>query len=97
MGWGTVVKEVYLSRMSKQNAESNLEDEQGIMQMFRDELMILAAASPRDVKDQDGWEQWEYYIRRRVSEIYDGLIDSAVKCYQYQLLIEADPKDLESE
>lgn len=97
MSWGTTIKEVYISRMSKESAESGLKDELSLMQMLRDELMILAAATPREIKDEDGTEQWEDYIRRRVAEIYDSISESAVKCYQYQLLIDADPSDLVSE
>lgn len=97
MGWGTVVNNVYLSRISAQGAESEQESEEQLIQMYRDELMILAASTPRDIKDEDGTEQWEYYIRRRVAEIIEGLRESCIKCYQLSLIVNAAPEDLESD
>ncbi len=96
--WGTVLNNVYLSRISAQGAESEQESEELLIQMFRDELMVLAASTPRDVKDDEGYtDRWEDYVRRRVSEIVEGLRESIIKSYQLSLIINSAPADIKSE
>lgn len=94
MGWGTILKEVYINRVSPNEVEIRMEEEESLITMYRDDLMMLAAATPREVNDGDSVETWEDYASRRVGEAINGLMESAVKRYQFNLIKEADPNDI---
>lgn len=94
MGWGTILKEVYVSRVSPNEVEIRMEEEESLITMYRDDLMMLAAATPREVNDGDSVEPWEDYASRRVGEAIDGLMECAVRRYQFNLIKEADPNDI---
>lgn len=94
MGWGTILKEVYINRVRPDDVERFMEEEESLIQMYRDDLMMLAAATPREVNDGDSIEPWEDYASRRVGEAIKGLMESAVNQYQLNLIKEADPNDI---
>lgn len=78
MGWGTEVT-VYASRMDKDNVDNCLEMNQRLIDMYHDELLLLAGATPRVVEVDDGHQlQWEEHVRFRIDEIWDELRDAVV-------------------
>jgi len=84
MGWGLVINEIYLSRVTRNELDERIEDEKDTIQDLRDRLMILAAATPRDIKILEGppggfgssLETWEDHVKREINGILKDLADA---------------------
>jgi|APSaa5957512622_1039677.scaffolds.fasta_scaffold84089_2 hypothetical protein len=68
MSNGTTV-EIYAARIHKSNARCVKEDAEGMLQYYRDRLMILGACAPHQIIEDGENLPWEFYIRREISDI----------------------------
>ena len=69
MGWGITIKEVYVSRATKEGLDAQIEEQEDLQRMYEDELLIMCAESPRDVKNDDGnVVTWEEHISFKFRE-----------------------------
>ena len=60
----------------EEDVEDLLEESEGMITWAREKLMILAAASPRTIRDTDGYPvDWEDYIQKEVTDIMDVLLE----------------------
>ena len=80
MAWGTYYKfEGYLSRISKSQLESNLEECQRINDMlWREILAYMAATPPATAKDCEG-EEYPYpeYLAMKIRELREEIEENA--------------------
>ena len=74
MGWGLKVDNVFLSRISKLKMKEILSDNERILKYYRDKLLQLATATPRDV---DGEYTWEDHVLTEVNETVKEIIEMA--------------------
>ena len=54
MAWGLIIPEVYLNRVHKDELESKIEESNSYIQSMKEEMIALMAATPRDIKGEDG-------------------------------------------
>jgi len=86
MEWGLTFKDVYLSRVHLAEVDCELEDVTRDINTIKDTLLVLAASTPRDVKDEEGViEAWEEKIVREVNYALEELSDLMVKRYLLRL------------
>ena len=72
---GTTIK-VFAPRIHKCNARVVREDAADMLQYYRDRLMILAASAPHNVDEGEGPLPWDFYVRREIDEILEGISDA---------------------
>lgn len=96
MSYGSSVNNVYLNRLDKKNAQSNLEETRGVLRVLRDDFMILASSAPRDIKEDGIMYYWEEYVRNQASELFEGIEEYAIKEYQCNILLEAEESEVTS-
>ena len=65
MGHGTTVNGVYASRIHRCNAQQMVYDAEQCLARCRDELLVMAASTPRTMEEG---EDWANYVMREVSE-----------------------------
>ena len=70
MGWGLIINQLYLSRISKSTLEENKEDEEQYARSLENELIALSSYTSQVYRDSDEVEhplvEW---VIRRVPEI----------------------------
>ena len=96
MGWGLILKEVYLSRIRKSELEDTLEENNKIIRMYEDELIALAVYIHPSIKDgeQDGEEvSLVDYAPTKIRNITEALCELYNKNYLIQIAID-NPEDI---
>jgi len=80
MGHGIYVKEVYVSDVYIRDLDEKIEDAQRYVEMIREDLLVLAASTPRVMQEEEGsWEDWDSYITRRVRELVEELEETSYR------------------
>ena len=75
---GTTVP-IFAARIHKSNARDVKEDAESMLQYYRDQLMILGASAPYNVDEGEGPMPWDFYVRREIGGILEGLRDEWFK------------------
>jgi hypothetical protein len=96
MGWGIIIKNVELRRVSKDGISIALEEKEETILDYREKLMMLAVQSPVPIHDEEGCEiQWVDWVQgevRGILEKYDNAIFERGLLYAAQ----AFPEDVEA-
>jgi uncharacterized protein YcnI len=75
MGWGISAKvEVYLSRVTKNDLESKIEENESLISMYEKEITMLVASNPREVAADDSIKEGTIIedLRIKLDEIFEG-------------------------
>jgi hypothetical protein len=79
MGWGLWIKDIYVSRVRKDELPEKKEECEERLDYLKEKLLVLAAAAPRDVDDGSGMKiLWEEHIIKEVDYIFNEIIDNAI-------------------
>lgn len=85
MSWGLIIKDVYLPRIHKTELSSRIEELEDLTKYFRDKLLALAVATPRQIKDAEGNPiEWENHIIFEINNMWEELeetIKTKYLCY----------------
>ena len=74
MSWGLIIKDVYLPRIHKTELPSRIEELEDLTKYFRDKLLALAVATPRQIKDIDGNPiEWEDHVITEINDMWEEL------------------------
>lgn len=74
MGWGISAKvEVYLSRITKDELESKIEENESLISMYEKEIIMLAASNPREVAADDSIKEGTIVedLRIKLDQIFE--------------------------
>ncbi len=92
MGWGTAFKtEVYLNKMTFQNIyelEIAIESAEAYITQSEKKLLMLAAASPKDICDEDVEVSPLSYIQTETQELIDSLLEDKERLVLLELFKE---------
>ena len=77
MGWGLTIKDVFLSKITKKDLESKLEDNKSLIRMYEGDLIALASYTHPTIKNGDFSDGEEIsiveYMPMKIREIMDSL------------------------
>ena len=94
MSWGTTVNNVFVLRAGK-NVEAEIEESESFLQKLREDLIMFAAATPREVSDSEGNPmQWEEYISLNLGEIIESYGETVSRLTMIRLIEESLPEDI---
>ena len=86
MGWGLIIKDVYVNRVRKDQLPDKIEETKEMIEHLEDGIKALAFGQPRDVQSEGGqFTPWEDYAPPALRDILDGLKDMYIKQYLYEL------------
>lgn len=89
MGWGIVIPDVYLSRVTKSELPTKLEEAKDSITYCKNKILALMAATPREIKDcEDNPIQWEDHVVFELNEIFEFLAESLVHEYLYSMALD---------
>lgn len=88
MGWGIEVNGLYLSRVRKDDLPNKLQENNDLIQMYRDELIALAAYQGATYNDGESECSIIDHAVRRVPEILEGLQEAYCQNMMIQHLID---------
>ena len=77
MSWGMIIKNVFVSRRTKDRIESDIIELKDNIEYYRQKLLILASSSPIDITSGSDTIPWCDYVLTEVNELVDSLIDDA--------------------
>jgi hypothetical protein len=81
MGWGIEVP-CYLSKVTKSELNQLVEDTQEEIDIFKNDVLMHIAATPRDFKDELGYPlSWEEYIQCKFSQQWQDYRESIIRNY----------------
>ena len=73
MGWGMTIKDVYVYNLHKADIDSKIEELEWYLRSYEQDLAIMAAQSPREIKDSNGYiVDWEDHVSAKLREIIDN-------------------------
>jgi len=93
MSHGTMLNSVYAIRIHRTNARETVEQADSCIAHCRDELLVMAASSPRDMNDG---EDWAHYVMREVSENVELIQEQAVSRFMAQYIIDC-PEEVQDD
>lgn len=78
MGWGVTINGVYLSRLHTNMLRDKYEENERMMEYARRQILLLAAATPRDVAHySDEIDAWEDYVQQEVENLLEIIEEAA--------------------
>lgn len=92
MGWGLIINNVYLNKVTKEQLPELKEECKEDILKIKERLMILAASSPRMVEEMD----WTDYVQREVSNLVEELSELVVKQHLSEIALD-NPEDVTSD
>jgi len=90
MGWGIYIKDVFLSRVTKDDLPDAVDSASDDLQYFEEKLLSFVHGIPRDVNIDDSIVLWEDYAPKEVRDLLEDIKDTAIKQHLYQLALEED-------
>ena len=82
MGWGLLIKNVYLNRVSKDKLAANIKNTEHLIQNIEIELIALAASTSKDITvGEDRSEPRHIYVAREVRELLTEYKESSGLLY----------------
>ena len=97
MGWGLIINNVYVNRIRKDDIEPKIYECEKSIQYCHENLVALASACPRDIKDGDDMITWEEHVLRETERLVDEIVESAQLLNLLYIAKEADDKDIEED
>lgn len=80
MSHGIIIPEVYLSGVHVDDIENEIEESNSFIQRMKEEIIALAAAAPRDIKDDEGYTvTWEDHVLQKINGFWDDLVEDIGK------------------
>jgi len=84
MGYGLIINNVYLNRVTKNELDGHIAKCDSIIKLYRDKLLMLAAATPRSVQSDEDPNitlNWEDHIRMAVDETIEEIERCAIEAH----------------
>lgn len=79
MSWGITIKDLFVSRVSKDSIATEIEEQERLVRLYEDDLLVMCAESPRDYKDEVGnlitWEEHITMKFRQTIEEYKEAVN----------------------
>ena len=89
MGWGSIVKEVYIGRVYKKDIHWKLEETNEYIDSLEKELTALVASTPREETSDDGEKvSWLWYTSVELKRINSELREAYNEVYLYEIALE---------
>ena len=86
MGWGLMINNVYLSRVTTKGLPELVDECKRMALDARKRLLTLAASTPHTVDDGDGNKiEWHEYVIGETDRILDQLEEDIIKGYLAEL------------
>ena len=96
MGWGLILKNVYLLRVRKAELKEVSESCGRQIADARERLLIIAAAGAGMAAKGEGQEEWVSFIQREVSEAVEAVEEASVRRHLCEVALES-PEDVEED
>ena len=81
MGWGLIINNVYLSRVTKPELDEVIDDAKRTLSSAKERLLMLAAATPQPqpTGHADEIVDWFNYIQREINEIFEDVQEHTIR------------------
>ena len=94
MSWGVqVTTEIYVTGVTKNGLKDKIKENEEIIIMYEKELLMLAAASPREIASDDSKEHGEIIEELRIK--VDNILESYKDCISENRLLNIILEDID--
>jgi hypothetical protein len=89
MGWGLIVKDVYLSRVTKSELPTRIQELEDYIEYCKKKLFALMIASPRTIRDiENNPIEWEDHVIFEMNDLWEDLEESISKLNLYRIALQ---------
>ena len=94
MGWGLIINNVYLNRVTKDRLETVVEESEEMIKYCKEKLLAMACYTHPTVKNEEGQEEniMDYSVSE-INQIFEELGSEIVKLHLASIAIE-NPEDV---
>ena len=84
----TYLNNIPAYRIHKQNADVVLEENRESLTSLREEILLLAGATPRTIKNNGFDIQWEMYVTGRINDLLEEIKDNILQVFFAEYIID---------